>query len=105
MSAPDPAPSSSDSQTPWWVYMLRCVDGSLYTGATIDVNARIAAHLRGKGARYTRTNAPTALAFCAWMPSKSAALSAEAHIKRWPTAEKRALANAFAAQALVDERE
>lgn len=88
-------------ETAWWVYMLRCADGSLYTGATIDVNARIAAHLRGKGAKYTRYRRPTALAFCAWMPNKRAALSAEAYLKRWTATEKRTLADSFGQSALV----
>ncbi len=75
--------------------MVRCHDGSLYTGATIDVPARVHKHATGRGAKYTKTRTVTALAFYAWMPSKRAALSAEARLKRWPTAQKRALVAAF----------
>ena len=42
----------------WWVYMLRCRDGSLYTGVTTDVERRFAQHRAGTGAKYTRTHPP-----------------------------------------------
>ena len=42
----------------WWVYMLRCRDGSLYTGVTTDVERRFAQHRVGTGAKYTRSHPP-----------------------------------------------
>ena len=45
----------------WWVYMLRCGDGTLYTGTAVDVNRRAAAHAGGKGAKYTRGRGPIAV--------------------------------------------
>ena len=47
-----------------YVYMLRCADGSLYTGWTVDVERRLAAHRSGAGSRYTRSRLPVELAAC-----------------------------------------
>ena len=66
----------------WWVYMLRCRDGSLYTGVTTDVNRRFAQHLDGTGARYTRSHPPEAVVYREELPDKPAALRREAAIKR-----------------------
>jgi putative endonuclease len=76
----------------WFVYMLRCGDGSLYTGATDDVARRLAAHQRGKGGRYTRSHLPVSLAYWEELPDRSAALRREAEIKRLSRKEKLALA-------------
>ena len=66
----------------WFVYMLRCADGSLYTGYTDDVQRRLATHQSGKGAKYTRSRLPVELAYWEELPDKSAALRREAAIKR-----------------------
>lgn len=66
----------------WFVYMLKCGDGSLYTGYTDDVQRRLAVHQSGKGAKYTRSRLPVALAYQEELPDKSAALRREAAIKR-----------------------
>ena len=66
----------------WSVYMLRCVDGSLYTGYTDDVERRLAVHQSGKGAKYTRSRLPVELAYQESLPDKSAAMRREAAIKR-----------------------
>ena len=66
----------------WYVYMLRCGDGSLYTGATGDVARRLAAHQAGRGATYTRSRLPVELVYRETLPDKSAALRREAAIKR-----------------------
>jgi pyrroline-5-carboxylate reductase len=66
----------------WYVYVLRCGDGTLYAGATTDVEARIAAHRGGKGARYTRGRGPLALVHCESHPDRAAALRREHQIKR-----------------------
>ena len=75
----------------WVVYMLRCGDGSLYTGATNDLPRRLAAHRAGKGARYTRGRGPLRVVLVEDGLERGAALSREAAIKRLPRAQKRAL--------------
>ncbi len=66
---------------PWYVYMLRCRDGSLYTGITTDLNRRCAQHNRGVASRYTRIRLPTVLVYQENQPSRSLALKREAAIK------------------------
>ena len=66
----------------WSVYMLRCVDGSLYTGYTDDVERRLAVHQSGKGAKYTRSRLPVELAYQESLPDKSAAMRRRQRIKR-----------------------
>jgi putative endonuclease len=68
--------------------MLRCGDGSLYTGVTNDLDRRIATHSRGEGAAYTRSRLPVALVFHELAPDRGAALRREAALKRLPRAEK-----------------
>jgi putative endonuclease len=63
------------------VYLLRCRDGSLYCGWTVDLDARLAAHASGRGARYTRSRRPVALAAAWSTPDRSTARRLEAHIK------------------------
>lgn len=75
----------------WFVYMLRCGDGSLYTGYTDNVLRRLAAHQSGKGAKYTRSRPPVSLAYQEELPDKSAALRREAAIKRLTRRQKLAL--------------
>lgn len=75
----------------WHVYILRCADGTLYTGIATDVEARQAVHNAGKGAKYTRGRLPVALVYQETADSQSAALKRERAIKRLPTAEKRRL--------------
>ena len=70
------------------VYLLRCVDGSLYCGWTTDVARRLAAHRAGTASRYTRTRRPVELAAVMAVADRSAALREEARIKRLPRAEK-----------------
>jgi len=69
--------------------MIECEDGSIYTGITVDVPARYAAHVQGKGARYTRSHAPRRLLFNCEYPDKSSALKAELEMKRLSATEKR----------------
>ena len=66
----------------WFVYMLRCRDGSLYAGYTDDVARRLAVHRSGKGAKYTRSRLPVELVYQEELPDKSAALKREAAIKK-----------------------
>ena len=58
----------------WYVYILRCGDGTLYTGITDDIPRRLAAHRAGKGAKYTRGRGPLELVYQEQAPDKSAAL-------------------------------
>ena len=65
-----------------FVYMVRCTDGTLYTGWTTDVERRVAQHNAGRGARYTRVHRPVALVYREEMPDRSAAMRREAAIKK-----------------------
>ena len=80
------------------VYLLRCADGSLYCGWTVDVAARLEQHRAGRGARYTRSRLPVELAWSAELPDRSAARREEARIKRLPRREKLALVAAARAR-------
>ena len=71
-----------DGGTEWSVYVLRCVDGSLYTGIAKDVANRLANHNAGRGGAYTRTHRPVTLLYCEEGYSRAAALRREAAIKR-----------------------
>lgn len=75
----------------WYVYILECGDGTLYTGITDDVQRRLDAHRAGKGAKYTRGRAPLTLRYRYDCGSHSDALKAECAIKRLTRAEKLAL--------------
>ena len=74
-----------------FVYMLRCGDGSLYTGSTTDLSRRLAAHRSGHGAKYTRGRLPLELVYGEEMPDWPSALRREAAIKRLTRSEKLAL--------------
>lgn len=75
----------------WHVYVIECADGSLYTGIAIDVEKRFAAHVAGKGARYTRAHPPRRVCAVLPYPDRSSATRAEMAIKRLTVAQKRAL--------------
>lgn len=78
----------------WLVYMLRCCDGSLYTGITTDLDKRLRAHQAGKASRYTRSRLPVTIAFTESQPTRSAALIREAAIKRLSRPQKEQLSTA-----------
>lgn len=73
---------------PWFVYVLRCRDGSLYTGITKDVERRLAEHNAGTGAKYTRSHGPVQLAWSKRMRNESTARKREAAIKRLTKQQK-----------------
>lgn len=77
-----------ESMGSWFVYVVRCRDGSLYTGISTDVNARIAQHNAGAGARYTRARGPVTLVHFERKRSRSNALRREAAIKALSRMEK-----------------
>lgn len=72
----------------WYVYMLRCGDGTLYTGIAADVQARLAQHRAGKGAKYTRGRTPLELVYTEECADKSTALKRELQIKKLSRPEK-----------------
>ena len=74
-----------------WVYLLRCRDGSLYTGWSTDVQRRLARHRQGTASRYTASRLPVELALAMPMPDRSAARREEARIKGLDRASKLAL--------------
>lgn len=72
----------------WCVYMLRCADGTLYTGITNDLKSRLGAHNAGTGAKYTRGRGPVTLVYRESAESHSQALRRELAIKALPRKEK-----------------
>jgi putative endonuclease len=80
---------------PWYLYLIECVDGSIYTGITVDLEARYAAHTNGSGARYTRSHKPARLLGFEAHPDRSSASKAEYRIKQLSPAEKRRYASAL----------
>ena len=79
----------------WYVYILRCGDGSLYTGITVDLNKRLAAHRSGKGAKYTRGRGPRELVHSEICATHSDALRRELEIKALPREEKKKMIGRF----------
>lgn len=75
----------------YYMYVVQCADGTLYTGYARDVTARIAQHNKGKGAKYTRSRGPVRLAACAEFATQHEALSAEFRFKRLVRSRKLAL--------------
>jgi putative endonuclease len=81
--------------TVYYTYMVRCADGSLYTGFTVYIEHRIQVHNSGKGARYTRSRRPVSLAWCRKWDTEHEARSAEMRIKHWKKEQKESLAASF----------
>lgn len=79
----------------WYVYILQCGDGTLYTGATDNIPRRLAMHQSGRGAKYTRGRGPLTLCYQICCGEKSAALRLEAKIKRLPRQKKLELCRKF----------
>ena len=78
----------------WYLYLIECEDGSLYTGIALDPEARFALHLAGKGARYTRSHPPKKLLMALPFPDRSTASKAEYRLKQLAPADKRRIARA-----------
>lgn len=76
-----------------YTYIVRCVDGTLYTGWTNDLEKRMKAHNSGSGAKYTRTRRPVELVYFEKFDTKQEAMSREWHIKRLSREEKFTLIN------------
>lgn len=77
----------------WYLYILRCGDGTLYTGITTDVQARLEAHQSGKGAKYTRGRGPLELVYSEDCGTHSDALKRELAVKAMTKEEKQKLIN------------
>ena len=75
----------------FWVYILRCRDGSYYTGHTDDLDKRMAEHEQGLGGVWTRTRRPVELVWCDWAGERYEALAFERRVKNWSRAKKEAL--------------
>jgi predicted GIY-YIG superfamily endonuclease len=74
-----------------WVYILRCADGSYYTGQTVNLEKRLAEHQMGEGGGWMRHRLPVVLVFSQEMPDSDSAFFAERQIKNWSRAKKEAL--------------
>ena len=75
----------------YYVYMLKCADGSLYTGYTNDLQKRVGVHNSGRGAKYTKSRLPVRLVYSEEHESKSSALKREAEIKKLTRSQKERL--------------
>lgn len=78
-------------EKPWQLYILRCGDGTLYTGIAVDAERRLAAHRSGRGAKYTRGRGPLELVYLEQCPTHSDALRRELEVKRLTREEKEML--------------
>lgn len=81
----------------WFVYILRCSDGSYYTGITNSVAKRLKKHNTGNGAKYTKGRRPVALVYRERRASRSSALKRERQIKKWKRPDKEKLVRGFPA--------
>ena len=84
----------------WYIYILRCRDGSFYTGITIDLIKRLHLHNSGKGARYTRSRRPCELIYFEECESEITARRRELEIKSWRRVQKENLVNGFPSERL-----
>ena len=84
-------PGQTNGQDSWFLYLIECLGGSIYTGITNNVAARYAAHAAGKGARYTRSHPPVKLLGSIAFPDRSSASKAEYGVKQLSAIEKRRL--------------
>ena len=76
---------------PYYFYLARCADGSLYAGSCVDLQAREDKHNAGKGAKYTRGRLPVQFVHHESFPTRADACRREAEVKRWPKARKEVL--------------
>lgn len=81
------------SPKPWHVYLVRCSDGSIYTGITDNVEARLKKHNSGRGAKYTAQRRPVTLMHSEELLDQGSAMKREAQIKRWSKKQKEDLAS------------
>jgi len=84
-----------NADKPWFVYLVRCRDGSIYTGITDDVDARLKKHNQGKGAKYTAQRRPVALLYSETHPDQNSARKREIQLKGWTRQKKEDFAAGF----------
>ena len=82
---------ATETSMQFWAYMLKCSDGSYYTGHTDNLELRLAQHDAGQGCDWTRRRLPVKLMWCENFPTRIEALEAEFRIKPWSRAKKEAL--------------
>ncbi len=82
---------TSKNEMKWWLYILRCRDGSFYTGIAIDPKERLKQHNSGKGARYTRGRGPSRIVYREECGNRSKALKRECAVKKLSRDEKKKL--------------
>ncbi|MDD4855267.1 MAG: GIY-YIG nuclease family protein [Sulfuricurvum sp.] len=88
----EPNITMTSSESPYYVYMLQCNDGTLYTGIALDIKKRVIEHnISPKGAKYTHSRRPVALAYSETCKDKSAALKREITIKKMSRLQKNQL--------------
>jgi predicted GIY-YIG superfamily endonuclease len=75
----------------WFVYVLRCADGSLYVGETSNLEQRVVRHREGTASAYTARRRPVSLSYSECHPTRNVALKRERQLKRWTRAKKEAL--------------
>lgn len=75
----------------WSLYILKCSDGTFYTGITTDLERRLKMHQAGKASRYTRTRGPVEMLYSEECGNRSSALIRECEVKEWPKTKKAAL--------------
>ncbi len=75
----------------WFLYILRCFDGSFYTGITNDLERRFKMHQAGKASRYTRSHGPVEMVYSETCRDRSSALIRECEVKEWPREKKERL--------------
>ena len=85
------APPGKNNKPIWIVYILRCADGSLYTGITNDLEGRLQKHNNGSGAKYTRSRLPVSMIYSETVTDKSQALKREYALKQLKREEKERL--------------
>ncbi len=86
-----PPQAGKTSAGEWSLYILKCSDGSFYTGITNDLERRFKMHQAGKASRYTRSHGPVEMLYSEKCGDRSSALIRECEVKEWPRAKKAAL--------------
>lgn len=86
-----PSVSACSPGTPWSLYILKCADGSFYTGVTNNLQRRFKMHQAGKASRYTRSHGPVEMLYSETCGDRSSALIRECEVKEWPRAKKERL--------------
>jgi putative endonuclease len=79
----------------WYFYILRCIDGSFYSGITNHLKERLKEHNNGEGAKYTKNRLPVKLIYFEEYSDKSSARKREIEVKRWRREKKEALVGGF----------